>query len=166
MPRFRLSFPHVEYDVGSERLLILRPSIRAAIGGTDLTPYCFVDTGAPLSVVSYGVGRHLPWTPIPIANDPLPKYEAGVLSGTVSAADLLTWEGLRCEFGYTEVSLRDLRTGVTAGPLTLRAKFLQTPSRHFADLFVLLGMAFLADNQGSLSVAATPFAATGHLDLP
>lgn len=167
MPRFALSFPHIEYDLnGTDRLLALRPGVHAEVVGLQPGPRCFFDTGAPLSVVSYRVGRLLPWTPIPVTNDPLPRFEAGVRNGSVPAIDLLSWEGIPATLGTVDVSLRSRRTGATAGPLTLRAKFLQSPSRHFNDLFVLLGMSFLADNAGSLQVTAGPFAAGGHLDLP
>jgi hypothetical protein len=168
MPRFALSFQAFDYEIApASRLLMLRPVIEARLTQTGQQPHCFVDTGAALSVVSRSVAQTLPWTPRPVANDPIPRLRNGVLTPPPTpAAELLTWEGLPCELGELNVTLRNPRTGDLSSPLRLVAKFVQQPSRYFNNLFVILGMVFLLDNGVKLHVQGMPWGATGHLDVP
>jgi hypothetical protein len=54
MPSFALWSPDVEYGLTATRVRILRPYVRADVGlATGFRHFtCFLDTGAPISIVS------------------------------------------------------------------------------------------------------------------
>jgi hypothetical protein len=167
MPRYGLTIAPYQYEVAPGVLLpMLRPSVSAEVAGLAVRPNCFLDTGAPLSVVSHTVGRLLRYTRVPVTNNPIPKFAHGQRLPPARADELLVWEGLPCELGVVSVSLRNVTSGETSGSLRLLAKFVLTPSRYANDAFVILGMAFLADNGAALRIDGQPWGAAGHLDVP
>lgn len=166
MPRFALRFDPVEFETGpGVRLPALRPAVTASVDGAQIQPYCFFDTGAPLSVVSSPVARYLNYQPVPLS-DPIPRFVRGVPAGNVPAREFLTWDGLPCVLAELAARFRDVRTGQVSQPVRWVAKVLQVPSRLYNDNFVILGMQLLADNAGTLHIDTQPWGLAGYLELP
>src|SRR5579883_220477 len=150
MPRFALRFDPVEFEAGPGfRLPAFRPAVTVSVDGSSIQPYCFFDTGAPLSVVSYSVARHLTVRPVPVS-DPVPRFVRGVPAGQVPAREFLSWEGLPCGLAELTARFRDVRTGQVSQPVRWVAKVLQVPSPLFSDNFVILGMQLLSDHAATL----------------
>ena len=172
MPRFPLDTADVEFEFQpGQRLQIVRPTIQAAVV-TDAgiqRPRCIIDTGAPLSVVSWTAGGWLQphARPVPVTLDPIPKYENGVLKGSTPVSALQSWDGSPCSLFTFDVTLTDTRTGTRSLPLELLAKWVQVPRPDlFNDQFLLLGMHFFAANGCTLDVAAQPWGTTGGITTP
>src|SRR5688572_33501110 len=72
MPWFALRPDQTEYEIApGRRLASFRATIEVRVApAPSLRPYCFVDTGAPFSVVSQTVAAaltpHLTWLPVPV----------------------------------------------------------------------------------------------------
>jgi hypothetical protein len=172
MPRFVLDTTDLEYEFQpGQRLRVVRPTVRASIS-TDVgmqRPICIVDTGAPLSVVSWTVGGWLRShaRPVPVTNDPIPKYQNGILKDTTPQSALLSWDGSPCSLFTFDVSLTDTRTGVGSGPLEILAKWVQVPRPDiFNDQFILLGMHFFVANSCTLDLSAQPWGMSGGIGTP
>jgi hypothetical protein len=67
----------------------------------------------------------------------------------------LTWQGVPCELGFTEVDL--------GGTRSLTAKFVAKPT-PVAE--IILGLNFLVDNDIELVLRGTPGALSGFLSVP
>ena len=134
-----------ETDRG-ERLQVYRPIIVARFptrGGSSIPRRCMLDTGAPLNVVPYAVwhARNLKWSSV----------SKSLRSGVAQAA--LTWQGVPCELGETQIDL--------AGPRVFVAKFaLQlTPPCD-----VILGVNFIVDNDLKFTLAAVAGVPSGRFE--
>ena len=125
-----------------------------------------IDTGAPLSVMSYSVGKslHHALRPVAVTNNPLPKFQNGQPSGTVPQSSILEWDHAPTRLVELDVRLIDSVTGDQTGLLTLLAKWVQRPRPEvFNDKFILLGMHFLAINAGSLELKTQPWGMSGSI---
>lgn len=129
----------------------LRPF--AVIEAGPVRPACFVDTGAPFSIVSFSVARRIRWQPL---------GSAFVAQGISSPID---WQGIPCDFGETIITLHDPATATRSRSLRLVGKFART--RHPAlEGFVILGMNFLADNSIEFVLRGVLGSASGVLSVP
>lgn len=113
--------------------------------GALLRRRCIVDSGSPLSVVPYEIWRkrNLAWSSV---------SKTLTVAGQRAA---LTWQGVPCELGFTEVEL--------AGAQNLTAKFAMQPT---PPAEVILGLNFLTDNEIELVLRGDPSALSGYLSLP
>jgi hypothetical protein len=113
--------------------------------GVLLRRRCIVDSGSPLSVVPHDIWRkrNLAWSSV---------SKTLTVAGQTAA---LTWQGVPCELGFTEVEL--------AGVRNLTAKFAMQ-STALAE--VILGWNFLTDNEIELVLRGDPSALSGSLSLP
>jgi hypothetical protein len=161
MSRISLDLRGVDYvsDQGSTlRAWRAFVEVRFIVPGGGQIPFeCFVDPGAPFSVVPYSLWhvRRLTWTCLGRQLTRPGKRQHGAL----------TWQGVACELGSTSVYLLDLATGIRNGPYSLTAKFVRQrlPSLESA---AILGMNFLADNDLRLLLDGTGGAMTGYLVVP
>ena len=118
----------------------------------------FVDPGAPFGVIPYSLwhSRRLRWTPLGTqllrAGNPVP----GALS----------WQGVPCDLGATDLFLIDLDSGIRTGPHRLVAKFARQPVTPAAENAAILGMNFLADNDIRLVLEGSLGGVTGYLAVP
>ncbi len=169
MPDFALVSPDVEYVLATSRIRILRPHVQAEFGvATGFRQIsCFVDTGAPLSILSRGLIALLGAVPRPVSvPDPFARFVGGRPAGDVPAASLLSWEGVACELLEVDLILMNSAGHVT-GPLTVLAKVPLTARPHyFNDLFAILGMHFLAANAATLILNTSPWGIAGTLTIP
>ena len=129
----------------------LRPF--AVIEAGPVRPACFVDTGAPFSIVTVTVAQRIRWQPL---------GAAFVAQGISSPID---WQGIPCDFGETNITLHDPATATRSRPLRLAGKFAR--ARHpVLEGFVILGMNFLADNSIDFVLHGVPGSASGMLSVP
>ncbi|AWM39738.1 hypothetical protein GobsT_19010 [Gemmata obscuriglobus] len=159
MPWFALQPDVIEYQTVSwGPLVATRPTLRVELAGArGLQPYTFLDTGAPVSVVSQavaiGIGAAL--RPIAVPN-PVPRVQHGRPIPAEPATRFLTWRDpfanidIPCRLAEFDVQLRDRHTGATSGPLTMVAKVLQAPAQAYSGYFVLIGLHLLLANAGQL----------------
>lgn len=128
-----------------DTLLVYRPVVMARFPterGHTILRRCVVDTGAPLSVVPYEIwrARDLKWAPL-----------SARLHGSGGSASL-TWQGVPCTLGETQIELEGLRPFV--------AKFCL---QRTVPCDVILGLNFLVDNDLELSLAAVGGSLSGTL---
>ena len=122
---------------------------------------CFVDIGAPFSIVPYSLwhDRNQKW-----------KRLGTVLmhAGTPvrSAPEALLWQGTACELGETQVFLIDPYTGIESGPHRVVAKFVQQRLRPELERAATLGMNFEIDNGIQLLWPGGAGGPTGYLSVP
>lgn len=118
----------------------------------------FVDLGAPFGMVPYSLwhSRRLRWTPLGTQLIRAGKPVPGALS----------WQGVPCELGETDLYLIDLDSGIRTGPHRLVAKFPRRRLPPAAENAAILGMNFLADNDIRLMLAGSHGAVSGYLAMP
>lgn len=113
-------------------------------GDPRVREWCWLDTGAPLSVIPFRAQTHgLIWRPL-----------AGVRT---------IWAGQPCDVGHIDIWVPNLMTSAFRGPLSLLAKF---PHRDppGAPLPILLGLEFLITHQAAFTLDPPP--QTGMLRIP
>lgn len=133
------------------RLIAARPYLDVLFGprGAD----CYLDTGAPLSVVTHDLARGVPWTPWP-----------GPYHNPAGGAVSIAWDGLPCVLGEAPIALLDPGRPGAYRVCRLVGKFVQQPHPRLSNL-VLLGLNFLTDNAATLEVTGSPILA-GELRFP
>jgi hypothetical protein len=105
---------------------------------------CWIDTGAPLSVVPFQVHhQRLAWQPIP-----------GVTT---------SWAGQPCELGRIDFWLRTDQPPYLRGPMSLLAKFAGSDPPG-DPVPVLLGLEFFLAHQAELHLSLPP--SDGRISLP
>jgi hypothetical protein len=99
---------------------------------------CMVDSGAPFSVVPFFLwhDRNLAWQ----------LLGNHFFSGGQPDVTALTWQGVPCQFGETQVRLLDEQTGTRSTLLTLRAKFATAKVAPNLEKEALVGNNFIVDN--------------------
>ncbi len=152
MPDIPLDFRAKDYvtDLGTA-VRSLRAFVTIQIG--PLRPLCFLDTGAPFSIVSYAVAQQIRWKRLGSSlfhqGKPVP----------------LDWQGIPCDFGEAEIVLIHPSGNERTAVCRLIGKFAK--ARHPAlENYVLLGMNFLPDNNINLTLRSTPGALQGLLSIP
>lgn len=127
--------------------------------GAQLSFFCIVDSGAPLSVMPYSRwhGRGLQWTPL---GQHL-THQGKVVTGA------LDWQGVLCELGETSVHLVDVQTQLQVGPFLAVAKFARhaQPQKRL-ETVALLGLNFLIDSRLQLLLDGKGGVLTGRLSVP
>lgn len=125
----RLSFPAAR--------LAFQLYSRSILPGRQLTSVdCWVDTGAPLSVIPFHVhDRRLLWQPIP-----------GVKS---------TWSGQRCDLGRVDIWLPTEQPPYVRGPISLLAKFARSDPPG-DPVPVLLGLEFFLAHHAEFALLLPP----------
>jgi hypothetical protein len=105
-------------------------------GPESVRQLCWLDTGAPLSVVPFYIHHHrLVWQPIP-----------GVRT---------TWAGQACDLGRMDFWFATDQPPYLRGPLSLLAKFAQSdPPRHKTP--ILLGLEFFLSHGAELQLPLPP----------
>jgi hypothetical protein len=118
----------------------------------------FVDPGAPFGMVPHSLwhSRRLRWTPLGTQLIRAGKPVPGALS----------WQGVPCDLGATELYLIDLDSGIRTGPHQLVAKFPRRRLPPAAENAAILGMNFLADNDIRLVLESNHGAVSGYLAVP
>lgn len=152
MPDIPLDFRARDYvtDLGTA-VRSLRAFVTIEIGS--LRPLCFLDTGAPFSIVSYSVARQIRWkllgSELFYERKPVP----------------LDWQGILCDFGETEIVFVAPFENLRTAACRLVGKFAK--ARHpVLENYVLLGMNFLPDNDIDLLLRSTPEGLNGLLSVP
>lgn len=113
-------------------------------GQPTVSQRCWLDTGAPLSVVPFDVhAQGLAWQPL-----------AGVQT---------TWAGQPCDLGYIDVWLPTSGSTSPRGPFSVLAKFAHSDPPG-VPLPVLLGLEFLLTHHAALSLPPPP--QPGAIRLP
>ena len=117
----------------------------------------FVDPGAPFGVIPYSLwhSRRLRWTPL----------GTQLLREGKPVPGALSWQGVPCDLGATDLYLIDLDSGIRTGPHRLVAKFARRPVTPAAENAAILGMNFLADNDIRLVLEGSHGAVTGCLGV-
>lgn len=127
--------------VGRLRLRLIFPPVQP--GAHLLAERCWLDTGAPLSVIPFHVHhQRLRWRPL------------GVQS---------SWAGQPCELGEIDVWLPSRRAGKARGPLPMLAKF-ATSDPPGDRVPVLLGLEFFLAHRASLECRPPP--RQGSIEVP
>ena len=118
----------------------------------------FVDPGAPFGVIPYSLwhSRRLRWTPL----------GTQLLRAGKPVPGALSWQGVPCDLGATDLYLIDLDSGIRTGPHRLVAKFARRPVSPAAENAAVLGMNFLADNDIRLVLEGSHAAVTGYFAVP
>lgn len=152
MPSISLDFRTRDYvtDFGV-RLRSVRPFVGAQLGS--VRPLCFVDTGAPLSIVSFSVAQQIRW-----------KLQGRQLTFQGSAVSL-DWQGIPCELGEAMLVLQDRPHNLQTGPCKLIGKFAKSVHPSLEG-YVILGMNFLKDNGIDLEIHARAAFFVGALLVP
>lgn len=162
MPSIALQLRGVDYvtELGV-RVRAWRAFVEAGFvvpGGGAVRFQCFVDPGAPFSVIPYSLwhGRHLQWTRL-----------GGQLTRTSGGGGgALLWQNSRCELGLAHLYLFDLADGIRSGPHQVIGKFVQQRQLPNLEHTAILGMNFLDDNELRLVLDGTGNAISGALELP
>jgi hypothetical protein len=131
-------------SVGSRRLSIARLSLEMFLryGQRHIRHDCWLDTGAPLSVIPLWVHKHIAWSALGLQS---------------------TWAGLACAVGTVDVWLPTSNPGIVRGPIALAAKFpVSDPPGQ--KLPILLGLEFLLSHGASLTLPPPP--AQGEIHIP
>jgi hypothetical protein len=131
-----------------------RPYVVVRFANPPLQPHCFLDTGAPFSVVPHSIARQVPWSSLGRSLTDRGRPVA------------LDWQGLPCEMGEAAIHL-----GPPAGSVPqhfkLIGKFVLAPHPDpVADSQLLLGMNFLLDNGIDHAIEARSGTLTGRLSIP
>ena len=106
------------------------------LGPTTATEICWLDTGAPLSVVPFHVhNQRLPWQALP-----------GIRT---------TWSGQACDLGRMDIWLPTEQPPHIRGPLSLLAKFARSDPPG-PPVPVLLGLEFFLTHQAELTLLLPP----------
>lgn len=128
-------------SVGNSTLSVARLKVALYLGAPPLGPQgprdlCWLDTGAPVSVVPFHVHhQRLAWKPIP-----------GIRT---------TWAGQSCDLGRIEAWLTTEQPPYLRGPFALLAKFPQSDPP--GDLVpVLLGLEFFLTHQAEFTLQLPP----------
>ena len=118
----------------------------------------FVDPGAPFGVIPYSLwhSRRLRWTPL----------GTQLLRAGKPVPGALSWQGVPCDLGTTDLYLIDLDSGIRSGPHRLVAKFARRRVAPTAENAAILGMNFLADTDIRLVLEGSQGAVTGYLAVP
>lgn len=165
MPDIALDFRTVQYvtDLG-----IAVSAMRAFVGvefptqtGTTVDYDCFVDIGAPFSVLPYSLwhDRRVQWRK-------LGSILTLVGSSPRPVPDALEWQGAPCDLGETEVYLIDTVSRVQTGPHRVVGKFVRQRMRSDLEFAAILGVNFEIDNNIQLVLPGPAGGASGHLSVP
>jgi hypothetical protein len=114
---------------------------------------CLLDTGAPVSVIPQNIwqAHQLAWHPL---SGPWPQ-------------GLLTWLGVPCLIGRTDIWLAIPEWPFLRGPFPFIAKFAQAlPSGLMGPPPVLLGLNFLADQGADTNFQCHTPPSAGAITLP
>jgi hypothetical protein len=106
--------------------------------GNDFLYHCIIDSGAPFCVVPFSL-----WHDQNIAWQLLGSH---FIRGGQPDVSALTWQGVPCQFGETQVRLLDEQAGVRSAFLTLRGKFPVSAVALPIEKELLLGNDFLLEN--------------------
>jgi hypothetical protein len=147
MPTFPIQFrTHILSLNPTRTIPLARPYLVIDLGAGRVSPqYCFVDTGAPVSVVSYSIRRLLHYRPISLDRRTL---------GSNHAAGA-TFQGAATDFGTADLRLVDLRTQ-QRGTYAVEGKFLRRPTTFSRDMFVILGMNFFLAHDATFEFSRSP----------
>jgi hypothetical protein len=171
MPWFALRPERIEYEIApGRRITSHRATVEVRVAGAPwLRLYCFVDTGAPFSVVSQTVASalasHLTWLPVP--SGPVPRFANGQSIPPAPLNPLLTWWdplaqlAIPCRLGELIISFSGLNPPRQSDPVTMVAKVLQARAAPYNDQFVLVGLGLLAANSGRLAIDGQPWGLGG-----
>ena len=171
MPWFALRSEQIEYEIApGRRLSSFRATVEVRVAGRPwLRPYCFVDTGAPFSVVSQTVAaalaQHTTWIPVPPG--PVPRFVNGLPIAPAPLNPLLTWwdplaqVAIPCRLAEIAVSFSGSNPPRQSDPVTMTAKVLQTRAAPYNDQFILIGLDLLAANCGQLHIDGQPWGIGG-----
>ncbi len=108
------------------------------------TPVCFLDTGAPFSVITADVAQTSPWIPIP-----------GPYLNAAGQAVSLDWDGIPCIFGEASLALFHPNNRGIYRRCRLVGKFAQQPHPRISNQ-ILLGLNFFTDNATTLELSGAP----------
>jgi len=128
-------------------------------GSTDLS--CIVDTGAPWSVIPYSIWHayNVEWS----------FFGRQVFRQSTPDPRALTWQGVDCDLGVTEVEILDQQTGTGMGPFLVLAKFPHGNPRILrgaAQPEAILGLDFLLANRLRLTLDGTSGLLTAEYFVP
>jgi hypothetical protein len=112
---------------------------------------CFFDTGAPISVVSFGMLHYITWKRLARHQDLSPEYAF--------------WHGLPCDLGETTIHLTNQRTNTTSKTCRVFGKFVLQPASFEKDRFMILGMNFLIDNEAKASMSGVSWNCVGQISI-
>jgi hypothetical protein len=138
----------VEFQIESgETVRAWRPYVVIELTGTGGIVFrksAMVDSGAPFSVIPFSLwhDQHLAWQPL---------GSQFVRAGEPDPA-ALSWLGVPCQFGQTQVCLFDEQVGTRSARLHLRAKFPSAIVPSHAEKEVILGCNFLVENALTLTM--------------
>lgn len=152
MPEIALDFRARDYvtDLGTA-VRSLRAFVTIEIGS--VRPLCFLDTGAPFSIVSHSVAQRIAW-----------RLLGNALFHQGKPAPL-DWQRVPCDFGETDLVVLDPFGTSRTAACRLVGKFAK--ARHpVLENYVLLGMNFLLDNNLTLTLHGTPEMPQGLLSVP
>jgi hypothetical protein len=125
------------------RLLVSACFRLIGTGRPSLPEICWLDTGAPISVVPFWVhNQRLIWQPLGLKT---------------------TWSGQSCDLGRVDVWFTAAPGVQVAGPFSLLAKF-PSSDPPGDPVPVLLGLEFFLSHRGYLSLAPSP--GIGSIRLP
>jgi hypothetical protein len=128
-------------------------------GGSEVAYSCTVDSGAPLSVVPYSLwhDRNLQWQHLGVQL---------TRNGKV-VPNALDWLGVACHLGTTRMYLLHPGTGTKTGPFLVVGKFAQArQARTEYELTAILGLNFLTDNFGNLTLNGSSGQRSGLFSVP
>ena len=164
MPDIPLNFRTIDYvtDLG-----IAVRAMRAFVdvefptqAGTTVDFDCFVDIGAPFSVIPFSLwhDRKIRWKRL---------GSVLTLAGTPSrpVPDALLWQGSSCELGETQVYLIDPVARIQTGPHRVMGKFVQQRLRADLEFAAILGVNFEIENNIRLVLPGAAGDATGYLSV-
>jgi hypothetical protein len=116
--------------------------LRPGLGTSPKAHECWVDTGAPLTVIPYRLHQHLAW------------HSLGYPT---------IWRGISCTLGTIEVWLPNENYTTLRGPRTLVAKFPDSEASG-KPLPILLGVEFFWPSQANFTLWPPP--GKGAIRLP
>jgi len=165
MPDIFLDLRHIDY-ISDQNVPVAAWRAHAEVLFTTATGAlanfsCIVDSGAPFSVLPFSLWQsyNVQWNRI---GKQLSRQGGGPAPGA------LKWQDVDCSLGVTHVHLSDPQTGTrTSSPFLVVAKFGGQPSKHsHLEMFAVLGMNFLADNNLRLELDGTGVDLAGYLSVP
>jgi hypothetical protein len=115
----------------------------------------FLDTGAPYSVIPFGLASRIQWNDV--------GHQA-TLPGRKSQK--LEWFGVPCHMGVAQVELIDLERRIRTHPLRVLAKVLSRAAPAALEQLAVLGMSFPTDNSIRFELDSTGTRLSGVLWIP
>ncbi len=126
-------------------------------GGNPFQNLAIIDTAAPFSVLPFTL-----WHVNKLAWQRLGTHLTRKGKPDLAA---LTWLGVPCELGETQVVLVDRAAGIRSRPLRLLAKFALSRAPSHAEKEALLGDSFVLDNSLTLTMKGLAGQLVGSLTV-